>query len=126
MADVRTGRVLKFDEERGYGFIAPESGKEDVFFHANDLFNEKSLFRVGSGVRFQVEQGDRGLKAFDVRLAEANPTPPAGSAGPATPSQTVFGTALTEALLTRMPELTGAQIVAIRAIAAEVAHPAQL
>ncbi|WP_345034392.1 cold shock domain-containing protein [Kutzneria kofuensis] len=40
-----TGRVLRFDDVRGFGFIAPDSGSEDVFVHANDLSEDKSVFK---------------------------------------------------------------------------------
>ena len=35
-----TGKMLRFDEVRGYGFIVPDDGNEDVFVHANDLLEE--------------------------------------------------------------------------------------
>lgn len=65
---MRTGRVLRFDETRGYGFIAPDSGGEDVFVHANDLGEQKFLVRPGTLVEFEVEDGNRGLKASSVRV----------------------------------------------------------
>ena len=64
-----TGKILRFDEIRGYGFIAPDDGGEDVFMHANDLRDNKHLFRPGIKVEFEVEDGERGLKAAEVRLA---------------------------------------------------------
>jgi CspA family cold shock protein len=67
---VRTGRVLRFDEVRGYGFIVPDGGGEDVFVHANELLDEKAAFSAGTPVEFEVTQGDRGLKAFAVRIVE--------------------------------------------------------
>jgi cold shock protein len=64
------GRVVRFDGTRGYGFIAPESGGEDVFLHVNDLLVPESQVRSGLEVEFEVEDGGRGLKASSVRLAQ--------------------------------------------------------
>ncbi|MFC3578480.1 cold-shock protein [Streptomyces yaanensis] len=69
------GKVLRFDGVRGYGFIAPEDGGEDVFLHANDLLIPESSVRSGTWVEFEIEEGDRGPKASSVRLSERAQTP---------------------------------------------------
>lgn len=63
-----TGKVLRFDEVRGYGFIAPDTGDEDVFMHANDLIDEKAFYQAGSEVEFLMESGEKGPKASQIRL----------------------------------------------------------
>ncbi|MEU5537063.1 cold shock domain-containing protein [Streptomyces sp. NPDC020362] len=132
------GRVIRFDGMRGYGFIAPDQGGEDVFLHVNDLLIPESSVRSGLMVEFEVEDGDRGLKASGVRLAEsqglsvqavvpaprtlAAPVSPQGGASSAEGQDTmcdVLGSAeytreVTELLLTSVPELTGQQILAMR------------
>jgi cold shock protein len=75
-----TGKVVQFDDIRGYGFIAPDKGGEDVFMHANVLTDDKLLFVPGLPVEFEVTEGDRGLKAHAVhalrdRAATAVPAP---------------------------------------------------
>ena len=118
---VATGRVLRFDDVRGFGFIAPDSGSEDVFVHANDLSEDKSVFKPGTTVEFQIEEGDRGLKAVDVRrTGRSGGRGSGGSGGGGAVSG--FGAELTEALLVEVPELTGAQIVRIRQTVADVAR----
>lgn len=122
------GRILQFDEARGYGFIAPDRGGADVFVHVNECEGEQSRFNPGARVRFEVMDGDRGKKAYDVSIV----TEAAFSVAIAEPSvATAAGhdedggfcdvltagemrTALTEMLLERSPELTGAQIVRLR------------
>jgi CspA family cold shock protein len=60
---VEKGKVVRFDEFRGYGFVAPDAGGEDVFIHVNDLDFDKRLIEPGALVEFDVEDGDRGPKA---------------------------------------------------------------
>nr|AZF85918.1 cold-shock DNA-binding domain protein [Catenulispora sp.] len=128
---VETGRILRFDEMRGYGFISSSHGGEDVFMHANDFLDDKSLYTPGSVVEYTVEEGDRGLKACDVQVVQHVPAPAgaagagsgAGSAGAGSGASST-GTAktvstplsrdLTEFLLEADPTLTGAQIVRLR------------
>ena len=68
MAVVATGRIVRFDEARGYGFIAQDGGGEDVFLHANALVEEKRAYRAGTAVEFEIVKDARGLKAVGVRV----------------------------------------------------------
>lgn len=124
MVGVATGRVLRFDDVRGFGFIAPDSGSEDVFVHANDLSEDKSVFKPGTTVEFDIEEGDRGLKAVDVRRTGRSGGRGGFGAGSGSASGSVSGFAaeLTEALLVEVPDLTGAQILRIRQTVADVAR----
>ncbi|EWM19514.1 glycine-rich protein [Kutzneria sp. 744] len=124
MVGVATGRVLRFDDVRGFGFIAPDSGSEDVFVHANDLSEDKSVFKPGTTVEFEIEEGDRGLKAVDVRRTggRGGGRGSGYSGGGGGGSVSAFGAELTEALLVEVPDLTGAQILRIRQTVADVAR----
>ncbi|GGO94646.1 cold-shock protein [Wenjunlia tyrosinilytica] len=121
------GRVVRFDSTRGYGFISPAYGGEDVFLHVNDLLMPEAYLRSGLQVEFEIEEGERGQKASSVRLAEPaerKPTEmvPTGTLGPAGDgeqlcdvlSQDEFRKEMTELLLAAAPSLTGEQILAIR------------
>jgi CspA family cold shock protein len=60
---VSTGTVVSFDRIKGYGFVAPDVGGEDVFIHVNDLndlHGDKALLGPGCLVEFRLEEGDRG------------------------------------------------------------------
>jgi len=59
------GIVIKFDSQKGYGFIRPPGTREDVFVHISDVQGRTPL-RVGQHVEFQVVQTGRGLKAIQV------------------------------------------------------------
>jgi cold shock CspA family protein len=91
---VATGKILRFDEIRGYGFIAPDAGGEDVFLHANALLAEKHQYHPGVPVEFDVIEGERGLKATAVRVVRGKtapspvpaPAPPTGTKPTAVPS----------------------------------------
>ena len=61
------GTVKWFNEEKGFGFIAQESG-EDVFVHFSSI--EGKGFKTladGDAVEFEVTQGPKGLAAKNVR-----------------------------------------------------------
>ena len=58
-----TGTVKFFNEDKGYGFIAPEDGGKDVFVHVNGL---KDSITEGDKVSFDVEEGQKGLNAVNV------------------------------------------------------------
>ena len=58
------GKVKFFNEMKEYGFITGEDGK-DYFVHKNALAEGTSLSE-NDDVSFDVEKGDRGLKAVNV------------------------------------------------------------
>ena len=62
-----TGTVKWFNDSKGYGFIAPEDGSEDVFVHHSGINGNgyKSLAE-GAKVEYQVSQGAKGPQATDV------------------------------------------------------------
>lgn len=63
--------IVKTKTDRGFGFISREGESKDLFFHSTDLngvsFDE---LREGAAVEFDVEEGQKGPSAKNVRLAE--------------------------------------------------------
>lgn len=62
-----TGTVKWFNNAKGYGFIAPQEGGDDVFVHYSAIQSEgyRSL-NEGQNVNYEVEQGPKGLQATNV------------------------------------------------------------
>jgi len=64
------GTVKWFNESKGYGFIEPEGGGDDVFVHYSAIKAEG--FRAlteGQSVNFEVQKGPKGFHAVDVTPA---------------------------------------------------------
>jgi CspA family cold shock protein len=62
-----TGTVKWFNDDKGFGFITPESGQKDVFVHHSAIQGQgfKSLAE-GERVEFEVVQGQKGPAAENV------------------------------------------------------------
>jgi CspA family cold shock protein len=62
-----TGTVKWFNDAKGFGFIIPEEGGEDVFVHHSNIQGTgfKTLAE-GQSVSFEMEQGQKGWSATNV------------------------------------------------------------
>lgn len=71
------GKVKMWNDERGWGFIIPDDGSNDIFVHRRDLNGVHGVEpRVGDRVFYLLRTDARGLKAVRVRVLE-NPYRPA-------------------------------------------------
>jgi CspA family cold shock protein len=61
------GIVARYDAERGFGFITPDSGGADLFVHVS-VVRGAEVLEEGDRVRFKVRQSDRGPQADGVEL----------------------------------------------------------
>ena len=71
---MQRGTVKWFSSEKGYGFIKPQDGGEDVFVHHSSVGNgmEDDL-RDGEAVEYETEQTPKGISALNVsRVNDAN------------------------------------------------------
>ena len=65
-----TGTIKKIVRDKGFGFIVPDDGSDDVFFHRSRLGPKVQFddLRDGDEVEFQVRPGEKGPQAFDVKV----------------------------------------------------------
>lgn len=65
-----TGTVKWFNDAKGYGFITPDDGGEDLFAHfsAIQMPGFKTL-KEGQKVSFEVTQGQKGKQASNIQAA---------------------------------------------------------
>lgn len=54
-----TGELLKWNDEKGFGFIKPDNGDQDLFVHASGLADGDGSVQGGDRVSFTVEYDDR-------------------------------------------------------------------
>jgi cold shock protein len=116
---MQLGRVIRYDGHKGFGFIAPDAGGDDVFFHTSSISAGASNVRQGMVVEFDAYDSEQGRKALTVRVVrETN-----RSAAPAANSDAdlcevvssaEFARKVTDVLLAAAPSLTGTQIIEIR------------
>jgi superfamily II DNA/RNA helicase len=65
-----SGTVRSYNEDKGFGFIAPDAGGADVFFHRTRLVVQGTALRTGTRVSFETEQHERGHRANGVRVLQ--------------------------------------------------------
>ena len=76
-AEVQTGSVMTYFEEKGFGFLRPDSGGKDIFFHISRLHQGDATALVpGAKVAYDLGMDRNGkIAASSVRLLSAEENP---------------------------------------------------
>ena len=62
--------IIKKTMEKGFGFITPDEGGKDIFFHSNSLVGVQfAELREGDAVSFETEDTEKGKNAVNVQRA---------------------------------------------------------
>ena len=78
------GTVKWFNDAKGFGFIEPEGGGEDVFAHFSAVQMEGfRTLKQGGRVQFDLVQGPKGQLAQNIAPLEVSPAAPRFAAEPA-------------------------------------------
>jgi CspA family cold shock protein len=67
-----TGTVKWFNDAKGFGFVTPDDGSDDVFAHFSAINMGGMGFKTlkeGQRISFEVAQGRKGKQASNIRLA---------------------------------------------------------
>lgn len=62
---MQEGTVKFFNETKGFGFIKPNDGGQDIFVHVSGLVDE---IRENNRVSYDVQNGKKGLNAVNVKV----------------------------------------------------------
>jgi cold shock protein len=141
------GEVVRYDAIKGYAFVAVDGLDEDVFLHVNDIDFDKTLMAVGTVVEVDHEDGDRGPRALSASLVSSpvaaavqaalgggqGPRPEEAGGEPSAGrrphdgfadvlSATELRAEVTERLLAAAGDLTGRQVLAVRAVVEKIAR----
>lgn len=67
-----TGKVKWFNNAKGYGFILPDEGGEDLFAHYSSIqMDGYKTLKAGQAVAFNVIEGPKGNHAVDIDYVDA-------------------------------------------------------
>ncbi|GAA5215158.1 cold shock domain-containing protein CspD [Corallincola platygyrae] len=68
-----TGTVKWFNNAKGFGFIVPDDGGEDVFAHYSTIEMEGyRTLKAGQPVEFELHEGPKGMHAHDIKLNDSS------------------------------------------------------
>jgi len=63
---MQQGTVKFFNDTKGFGFITPSTGGQDVFVHTSGLVD---TIRENDVVTYDLQNGNKGVNAVNVKIA---------------------------------------------------------
>jgi len=67
-----TGTVKWFNDEKGFGFVTPDDGSEDLFAHFSAInMNGFKTLQESQKVSYEVTQGPKGKQASNIQAAKS-------------------------------------------------------
>lgn len=83
-----TGRVKWFNNAKGYGFILPDEGDEDLFVHYSSiLMDGYKTLKAGQSVTYEILEGPKGSHAIDIHDLDEVSDSKETAIGASSPSQ---------------------------------------
>jgi len=66
------GSILWFNEDKGYGFIKPDSGSKDIFVHHSGISKTEKAKKLkkDQAVEFEIAENEKGRIAINVMVVE--------------------------------------------------------
>jgi len=65
------GKVKWYDPEKGYGFIKPDGGEKDLFFHKSNIDNLEQNISNDEVVEYEEAEGKKGPEAVNVKSLQS-------------------------------------------------------
>ena len=62
---MKKGTIKFFKQDKGFGFIIPEDGGKDIFFHISGIAHA-DLVKKGDEIMYDEKDGDKGPIAFNI------------------------------------------------------------
>jgi CspA family cold shock protein len=79
-----TGKIQSIAVNKGFGFVRPEDGGPDLFFHRSAVRGEFTALRPGMPVTYEQDEAAEKPRASSVQPAQSRPGRPPDSGGRAT------------------------------------------
>ncbi|MCJ7935542.1 MAG: cold-shock protein [Chryseobacterium sp.] len=65
---MKKGTVKMFNSAKGFGFITPEDGGKEIFYHFSKILSSEKSLEAGQIVEFEIGEGKKGTEAYNIRV----------------------------------------------------------